>query len=223
MLTIEEIEAKVGKYHHSSNKFNVVKMWEAIGENYEIHTDWLGNTVYVISDELYNNIKQTISKTVVNLQPKLPAVAGQKERNSKIKSVSQWKEEEEFIIRMNKREEQNLKKQQEKKELANTSRGVYGIFYKGQLIYVGMTTTSFAQRKKEHLARFNCQNKDGFQALYHANLNPEELEFYALVDISKVEANREISERDIKAMELGFITYFKPKYNIAGVRTPYQF
>ena len=34
---------------------------------------------------------------------------------------------------------------------------------------------------------------------------------------------RVVTERDIKAMEMGLIAYFKPKCNISGVKIPYRF
>lgn len=59
--------------------------------------------------------------------------------------------------------------------------------------------------------------------LYHSNLNPEDLTFEIMVDLTKEKADKELTAGEIKAMEMGLIAYFKPKCNISGVKIPYRF
>ena len=100
--------------------------------------------------------------------------------------------------------------------------GIYCIKEKGEIIYIGMTETSFEQRWKEHRECFLNPNLSDM-VLYHSSLNIKDLTLEIMVDLTKEKADRELTRRDIKAMEMGLIAYFKPKCNISGVKIPYRF
>lgn len=53
--------------------------------------------------------------------------------------------------------------------------------------------------------------------------NEDKVEFGSLVDVSKLQVDGELSERDIKCMELALIDLYKPKGNLAGVKVKYKF
>ena len=44
-----------------------------------------------------------------------------------------------------------------------------------------------------------------------------------MVDLTKEKANKELTKRDIKVMEMGLIACFKPRFNVSGVKIPYRF
>ena len=85
-----------------------------------------------------------------------------------------------------------------------------------------MTETSFKQRWKEHKERFDNPRLSDM-VLYHSDLDVNNLTMEIMVDLTKDKADRELTKREIQAMEMGLIAYFKPKYNVSGVKIPYRF
>lgn len=126
-----------------------------------------------------------------------------------------------LIEKDKKKQEEKIKKQKEvlKQQQKKENRGIYGLLENGQIVYIGYTNRSFQIREKEH--REKCKQKSNELWLYK-ELN-EDFEFKPLIDISKLEADSEITLRDIKTMEFALISLYKPKYNIAGVKVPYKY
>ena len=212
-MTIQEIEQKIGgSYNKAANKSNIIKMWELIGDSYrEIKIN--NDRRIVISDELYNKIRREVSYSVVKL-----IIRDSEGRQIFISTESTMQKLASIAKKSTKPAE--LKPKQKAKEKAPY--GIYCIQYRGEVIYIGMTLTSFEQRWKEHLQLFkNPKHSD--MILYHSGLNPDELEFRPMVDLTQEKANKELTKRDIKAMEMGMIAYFKPRFNISGVKIPYRF
>ena len=212
-MTIQEIEQKIGgSYNKAANKSNIIKMWELIGDSYrEIKIN--NDRRIVISDELYNKIRREVSYSVVKL-----IIRDSEGRQIFISTESTMQKLASIAKKSTKPAE--LKPKQKAKEKAPY--GIYCIQYRGEVIYIGMTLTSFEQRWKEHLQLFkNPKHSD--MILYHSGLNPDELEFRPMVDLTQEKANKELTKRDIKAMEMGLIAYFKPRFNISGVKIPYRF
>ena len=97
-------------------------------------------------------------------------------------------------------------------------KGVYGIFEDEELIYVGETMRSFETRMKEHNDLMNQGSKTNDMYEYIKN-NFQEYKFYMrpLVEIDlRANTNRELTQNEVYAMELGFITCFRPRFNRAG-------
>lgn len=212
-MTIQEIEQKIGgSYNKAANKSNIIKMWELIGDSYrEIKIN--NNRRIVISDELYNKIRREVSYSVVKL-----IIRDSEGRQIFISTESTIQKLASIAKKSTKPAEPKPK--QKAKEKAPY--GIYCIQYRGEVVYIGMTLTSFEQRWKEHLQLFkNPKHSD--MILYHSGLNPDELEFRPMVDLTQEKANKELTKRDIKAMEMGLIACFKPRFNISGVKIPYRF
>lgn len=212
-MTIQEIEQKIGgSYNKAANKSNIIKMWELIGDSYrEIKIN--NDRRIVISDELYNKIRREVSYSVVKL------IIRDSEGRQIFISTESTMQKLASIAKKNTKPAE-LKPKQKAKEKAPY--GIYCIQYRGEVIYIGMTLTSFEQRWKEHLQLFkNPKHSD--MILYHSGLNPDELEFRPMVDLTQEKANKELTKRDIKAMEMGLIACFKPRFNISGVKIPYRF
>ena len=70
-MTLEEIEKKIqGRYHKSASQSRIIKMWEIIGDNYEIIYDKPFPQRIIIPDEIYQTICTQIGKAVLNLSIK---------------------------------------------------------------------------------------------------------------------------------------------------------
>jgi hypothetical protein len=50
-----------------------------------------------------------------------------------------------------------------------------------------------------------------------------EFSWSSLIKIEDLEANKELTRRDIEAMEFALINLYKPKYNLAGNTMEYKF
>lgn len=207
-MTLEEIEKKIkGHYHRGASQGRIIKMWEIIGDNYEIIYDDPFPTRIVISDEIYQIICTQLGKAVLNL-----SVKDENHHYIIYTKRSEWNQ------RLQARQKE-IKKQKKKEDLPY---GIYCIKYKGEIVYIGMTQVSFVERWKEHKKYFLNPDLNGM-VLYHSNLNPDNLTFEIMVDLTKEKADKELTTGEIKAMEMGLIAYFKPRCNISGVKIPYRF
>jgi hypothetical protein len=54
-------------------------------------------------------------------------------------------------------------------------------------------------------------------------VEPGNLEYKVLVDVSKLSIDKELERNEIEAMELALISMYKPIGNYAGVKGPYKF
>lgn len=209
-MTIQEIEQKIGgSYNKAANKSNIIKMWELIGDNYR-RIEMNNTHRIVISDELYNKIRREISYSVVKLVI----------RDSEGRQI--FISTEDTMQRLASLAKKSAEPKPKQKPKEKAPYGIYCIQYRGEVVYIGMTLTSFEQRWKEHLQLFkNPKHSD--MILYHSGLNPDELEFRPMVDLTKEKANKELTKRDIKVMEMGLIACFKPRFNVSGVKIPYRF
>lgn len=210
-MTIQEIEQKIGgHYSKAANKERIIKMWELIGDNYRKLSMSNGSVRIIIPDKIYDTIRKQIGYSVIKLVIR--------DDKGYYVFISTESEAQKF----NKVRQEKTTPEKIKTNIQRASYGIYCIQYKGEIIYIGMTQTSFEQRWKEHLQLFK-NPKHTEMLLYHSNLNPEELEFRVMVDLTKEKANRELTTRDIKAMEMGLIACFKPRFNVSGVKIPYRF
>ena len=103
-------------------------------------------------------------------------------------------------------------------------KGVYGIFENEELIYVGETIASFEDRFRAH-AKCIKENSINNKMYGYIRKNFEENKFYMcpLVEVDRgIKLDGNLQLRDIQAIELGFITCFKPKFNVLGVLKDYK-
>ena len=103
-------------------------------------------------------------------------------------------------------------------------KGVYGIFEGEELIYIGETMRNFETRMREHNQAMN--NKSSISKMYkYINENFEEKKFYMrpLVELGiRMWVDRPLTQAEVYAIELGFITCFRPKFNRAGETSVYR-
>lgn len=103
-------------------------------------------------------------------------------------------------------------------------KGIYGIFENDELIYVGETSKSFVERFRAH-SKCVKENSSISEMYSYIKDNFEENKFCMrpLVEVdSRVKLTGELQLRDIQSIELGFITCFRPKFNIMGVFKEYK-
>lgn len=97
--------------------------------------------------------------------------------------------------------------------------GIYGIFYKTKLLYIGHTDTSFRTAFNAHRAK----SKRGEQTVLNKILakyitdEREFLNFKPLIIYDNIKlGNKSLSQRDKGMMVLGLITLYQPVGNIRG-------
>lgn len=100
--------------------------------------------------------------------------------------------------------------------------GIYGLFYKDELVYIGMTEKSFANRIKGYLEDV-ADVKKNRPAVQFIRDHNNEVEFRPLINVMdlRVKDKTGIKTRDIQMMELALISLYKPMLNMQGVRDVY--
>lgn len=110
--------------------------------------------------------------------------------------------------------------------------GIYGIYVvddinqSDYLIYVGMTTVSFADRFHGHLNKMNDKkiNKKLYNRMRQAKRAGLRVELRPLIQLDKVYWNKKhIYKHELEMMEIAIIDLLKPVCNWEGVEAPYQF
>ena len=142
------------------------------------------------------------------------------EYNIKIKQIEEAKKEEERKQRV------KVQKAQKKK---NADRGIYGIYYNEELIYIGKTDVDFETRFNQHKDALTSGLETQYLYKYlkeekkkHGNIS---ITFKPLINVKhfKIEDISDITNRDIEAIELALIQLNKPICNIQGVKQDYKF
>ena len=117
-----------------------------------------------------------------------------------------------------------LKKQYEVRKLEVIGRGIYGIYCGEELIYIGQSNNIHNRSIQHRLNIINHENS------YLYNLINERISecdvdvcIKPLIVIEKMKVNKEITKRDLKAMELALIDLYKPIGNIEGRIKDYSF
>ena len=99
-------------------------------------------------------------------------------------------------------------------------RGIYGIYYKDELVYIGKTNVAFEKRFSQH-----WEGIYQGQGMYlYEQLHKEDWDMITMkpiISLYDIKIGEELSNRDIESMELALITLYKPKYNRAGVTGDY--
>lgn len=111
------------------------------------------------------------------------------------------------------------------KHIYNES-GIYALCRDKCLIYVGSTTRSFQQRAREHYRGIQEYFETGKSTLYAYSLfKPEDtINFRPLLIANNIASSQEqISEYDLKTMELALISFIQPEGNIAGTSQEFRY
>lgn len=185
--------------------------WEKIiGHN-------IRNDTYLTLERIQKNEPyQTIIKDLdsnrekYNLKENYPLV--------KLKTIKQYLALINCTVEIGEEEE----KEEDKKDL-NTG-GIYGIFRDNKIIYIGQTVC-FRKRFINHRSSFNDEKNKTFLYNYMRKSKREGHNIYIrpLVSIEDMNVAHSITQRDLEAMELAFITLYKPICNYNGIKEPYKF
>ena len=102
--------------------------------------------------------------------------------------------------------------------------GVYGLYRNNQLVYIGSTSRPFKERIREHYQNIQKTietGKSNFQ-VYSLFAKEDKISVSILIDMYEV-GYKQLTERDLRAMELAMITYFAPVGNVSGLKQGFQF
>lgn len=91
---------------------------------------------------------------------------------------------------------------------------IYGIYKGNSLVYIGKTHRPIMLRIKEHIDGIN----DGVEGFYSKIGGMNNVHFKILF-----ESHDGIIERELEYIEKTFIEFFRPIFNIGGVKTEYKF
>lgn len=80
---------------------------------------------------------------------------------------------------------------------------------------------NFKERWEEHIQKSQEEQKELY--LYNLLENEDEWHFEVLIDCGIALSSKTLQRADVEAMELGLITMFKPKGNLAGRTTEFKF
>ena len=98
-------------------------------------------------------------------------------------------------------------------------KGIYGIYYKDELIYIGNTSKSFQERFNQHLASLGSNSQYLYTYLKELKAQPEDLSMKPLY----ISNDDRVNAYGLSCIELAFIKFFQPKGNLAGRTQTYQF
>ena len=119
-----------------------------------------------------------------------------------------------------------IKEKKEKDRIRDSlnTGGIYGIYEDDKIIYIGYTK-NFWQRFSCHKNCFN--NKKNKSVLYSYMRKSKELghnlKIQPIISIKDMKVKKQITKRDLEAMELAFITLYQPICNFQGIKAPYEF
>lgn len=198
------------------NYKNLQKIYDILYEKYYIKTTNveyrynLYKNVIIYSDDIFED------KEVMELNTKLSKMFYNYSLNNKYMSKKEYDNILEEV-----REYEKRKKKLEKRE--SKDRGIYGIYYKGKLIYIGLTLRSFEERFNDHKRNLENKNEDMYlykflkDKDYHNNLVLK-----PLINIKDIKCSNKLNERDIQMMELALITMYQPLCNVKGKYQDYR-
>lgn len=108
-------------------------------------------------------------------------------------------------------------KKETKKERKHFPYGVYGMYYKNELVYIGMTMRDFSIRWEEHKNNIIKGSKELKVYEQFKQEDIKDIQFKCLINCRMLKTNSPLTRRDVESMELAMINLFKPKYNYAGI------
>lgn len=103
--------------------------------------------------------------------------------------------------------------------------GVYALTVDDEIIYIGSTIRSFEERINEHRKNMENNSKElkVYDILRECKKQGKEIIWKIIVDCNELKVNKILTIEDVESMELGFIDYFKPKGNVAGIKTEFKY
>ena len=103
--------------------------------------------------------------------------------------------------------------------------GIYGIYADDELIYIGSTIRSFEERFNEHKVNLMNGSKElkVYDLIRQEKLVGKKIELKIILNCANIKVDRKLTLEDIESMELGFISYFKPRGNMAGIYVPFKY
>lgn len=107
-------------------------------------------------------------------------------------------------------------------------RGIYCIKENGTIIYVGSSVTDMKQRWKEHVENFKYRKQQLLNKMYTEVKDLNNLEFEILMTDEDIKNNfpypvKYIDCFVVEYTENIFIKALKPKYNVQGIRTAFEY
>lgn len=101
--------------------------------------------------------------------------------------------------------------------------GVYGIYLRDELVYIGSTVRPFEERWDEH--KRNILKKSKSQQIYEVlgDAAIEDIDFRVLIDVGELPIEEKMEQRDIEVMEMLLITQHQPRGNVAGMDRAFLF
>lgn len=185
------------------NYTSLTKIYDVLYRNYKIKIDKTENIV-VYADEMLND------KKVELLQKDL---------------TKKWNTYRLYRLYMSESEYKEYKKelQEERLRNKNNNRGIYGIYFKDELIYIGLTLRSFEERFWQHKNNLENNSEELFlykylrDKDYHNNLTLQ-----PLINLNDVKSANRLNARDIQMMELALITLYQPLCNVQGKLKDYK-
>lgn len=104
--------------------------------------------------------------------------------------------------------------------------GIYGIYYKDELWYIGSTKAGFITRWTEHAKNF--QAGQGTNKMYAAGkiLGLEDIHFEELLSAEEIQDSLSLltplGAGILKVIEFSYIKALKPAYNVLGISAPFD-
>lgn len=112
-------------------------------------------------------------------------------------------------------------KRKRKRDTSLDNKGVYGIYLRGELVYIGKTTVAFDVRFRKH--RDGILRGEGMYLYEQLHNEPfEDIEMKPIIRVGDLKVEGAIEDRDIGSMELALISLYKPRFNKAGITCDYR-
>lgn len=108
-------------------------------------------------------------------------------------------------------------------------KGIYGIYVDDELIYVGLTSACFSERFQFHNKKLNSTDLTSQLALYEcmrqALSEGKKVQMRPIIALQNLTMSYGacLTLHDLEMMELTTIALYRPKFNVIGLVTNYQF
>lgn len=187
------IKKNIGEYY--TYEPIISYFWTLIGDNWKVK-DWKHNIE--LEKSIYNKIKSM----------KVEGFKGSSFLNRKFKNRSGYSCGIDGCYQVEQR---------------NEPYGIYGIYLRDELIYIGSTMRSFEIRMREHIENIKLGSKELYLYSLLSKEDLSSLSWSPLIDCKELKANKTFTAEDVQSMELALISLYKPKGNLAGVSEEFRY